>query len=59
MNFVLDQYASYVWASYSLFLALLLWDFLMPRLRMRRVRREILARQRRQAARTTRPGGKP
>ncbi len=36
MNFVLDQYAPYVWASYALFFALLIWDFLMPQLRMRR-----------------------
>ena len=51
MNFVLDQYAPYVWASYALFLALLIWDFLMPQLRMRRVRREIIVRRRREAAR--------
>lgn len=51
MNFVLDQYAPYVWVSYALFLAMLIWDFLMPRLRMRRVRREIIARRRREAAR--------
>lgn len=53
MNFALDQYAPYVWASYALFIALLVWDFLMPRLRMRRVRREITTRRRREAARAT------
>ena len=58
MNFMLDQYAPYVWTSYALFLALLIWDFWMPRLRMRRVRREILARQRRDAARSARSGGR-
>lgn len=53
MNFALDQYAPYVWASYALFVAMLVWDFLMPRLRMRRVQREIAARHRREAARAT------
>lgn len=51
MNFVLDQYAPYVWSSYALFLAALLWDFLMPHLRLRRFRRELAQRLRRAAAR--------
>lgn len=51
MNFGLDQYAPYVWASYAIFVAMLVWDFAMPQLRMRRVRRELAARQRREAAR--------
>ena len=59
MNFVLDQYAPYVWASYALFVALLVWDFLMPRLRLRKVRGQLAARQRREAARATRSGVAP
>lgn len=51
MSFGLDQYAPYVWASYAIFVAMLIWDFLMPPLRMRRVRRELAKRQRREAAR--------
>ena len=59
MNFVLDQYAPYVWASYALFVALLVWDFLMPRLRLRRVRAELASRQRREAARASGNGVAP
>lgn len=59
MNFVLDQYAPYVWTCYGLFAAMLVWDFLMPRLQMRRTRRDILARQRREAARATSRGVSP
>ena len=51
MSFGLDQYAPYVWASYAIFVAMLVWDFAMPQLRMRRVRRELAARQRRESAR--------
>ncbi len=51
MNFGLDQYAPYVLASYAIFVAMLVWDFLAPQLRMRRVRRELTTRQRREAAR--------
>ena len=51
MSFGLDQYAPYVWASYAAFVAMLVWDFVMPRLRLRRTRREVTARQRREAAR--------
>ena len=56
MNFTLDQYAPYVWTSYALFVAMLVWDYLMPRLRMRRARRAVATRMKREAART---GGKP
>ncbi len=59
MNFGLDQYAPYVWASYAVFVAVLAWDFLMPQLRMRRVRRELAARRRREAARAARDGAAP
>lgn len=51
MSFALDKYAVYVWSCYGLFLAALLWDFMVPRLRLRRVRRETLKRLRREAAR--------
>ena len=56
MNFVLDQYAPYVWTSYAVFIAMLVWDFLMPQLRMRKVRRELGKQQRREAARAARMG---
>ncbi|MEJ5207991.1 MAG: heme exporter protein CcmD [Lysobacteraceae bacterium] len=56
MNFVLDQYAPYVWTSYAVFVAMLVWDFLMPQLRMRKVRRELGKQQRREAARAARTG---
>ncbi|MCX7557325.1 heme exporter protein CcmD [Xanthomonadaceae bacterium JHOS43] len=59
MNFGLDQYAPYVWASYAIFVAILVWDFLMPQLHMRRVRRELAAHARREAARTAREGATP
>ena len=56
MNFVLDQYAPYVWTSYAVFVAMLVWDFLMPQLRMRKVRRQLGKQQRREAARAARMG---
>lgn len=59
MNFVLDQYAPYVWTSYALFVALLAWDYLMPRLRLRKVRGDLAARRRREAARASRTGDTP
>ncbi len=59
MNFVLDHYAPYVWTCYALFVGFLVWDFLMPLLRLRRVRADIRARQRRDAARATRTGAMP
>lgn len=57
--FALDQYAPYVWASYALFAAVLLWDFLMPRIHMRRARRELAARIKRESARANRSGANP
>ncbi len=51
MNFSLDQYAPYVWSSYALFVAMLAWDYLVPRLHLRRARRAAAARLRREAAR--------
>ncbi|HET9049430.1 MAG TPA: heme exporter protein CcmD [Chiayiivirga sp.] len=56
MNFVLDQYAPYVWSSYALFLAFLLWDYFSPRLRMARARQQIKSRLKREAQRK-RSGG--
>ena len=57
MNFSLDQYAPYVWSSYALFVAMLAWDYVIPRLRLRRTRRVVATRLRREAARNT--GGTP
>ncbi|HRN58811.1 MAG TPA: heme exporter protein CcmD [Chiayiivirga sp.] len=57
MNFSLDQYAPYVWSSYAIFVAMLVWDYVIPRLRLRRTRRVVAARLRREAARNT--GGTP
>ena len=51
MDFVLDQYAPYVWSSYALFLAFLVWDYLSPRLRMARTRQQIQSRLKREAQR--------
>ena len=57
MNVGLDQYAPYVWASYAIFVAMLVWDYLIPRLRLRRTRRAIAIRMKREA--TRKPGGTP
>jgi heme exporter protein CcmD len=53
MNELLDmgKYGVYVWSSYALFGAMLAWDVLMPRLRARRVLRELRRRHEREAAR--------
>ncbi len=57
MNFSMDQYAPYVWSSYAIFVAMLVWDYVIPRLRLRRTRRVVATRLRREAARNT--GGTP
>ncbi|MCK7595198.1 heme exporter protein CcmD [Pseudomarimonas salicorniae] len=44
-------YGFYVWTSYALFLVLLGWDALAPRIRERAALRAAQARQRREAAR--------
>ena len=49
--FDMGNYGFYVWSSYALFALMLAWDLLLPRLRMRRVLREIAQRQQRDAAR--------
>ena len=43
----------YVSAAFIAFALILGWDYLAPRLRLQRIRRDILARARREAARKT------
>ena len=50
-RFELGKYGAYVWSSYAIFGAMLAWDALMPRLRTRRVLRDLARRQQRDAAR--------
>ena len=45
------SYLGYVVAAYAVFAAFLAWDFVAPRLRLSRTRRDIAARARREAAR--------
>lgn len=45
------EHAFYVWAAYALFGAVLLWDFLVPRLRERRALKTVLRRRQRDDAR--------
>ena len=47
-------YAGYVWPAYALFFAVLLADWCAPRLRRRRILRELRARLARQDARARR-----
>lgn len=47
------EHAMYVWAAYAIFGAMLLWDFLAPRLRERRALKTVLRRQQRDTARRT------
>ena len=47
----MGKYGVYIWASYALFAAMLAWDALVPRLRTRRVLRELRRRLQREAAR--------
>lgn len=49
------SYLEYVVAAYAVFVAVLAWDGLAPRLRIARVRRRIVARARRDAARSPAP----
>jgi heme exporter protein D len=44
-------YQNYVIGAYAVFAAVLAWDFVAPRLRLARVRRQILLRGKRDAAR--------
>ena len=45
------EHAFYVWCAYSLFGAMLAWDFLAPRLRERRALKALKRREQRDAAR--------
>jgi heme exporter protein D len=51
-------YANYVAGAYAVFAAVLAWDFFAPRLRLARVRRQILQREKRDAARAANPAGR-
>ena len=52
--FAMGGYAAYVWPAYVAFFAVLLADTLAPRLRRRRILRELRGRLARQAARQQR-----
>ena len=47
------SYREYVIGAYAVFAAVLAWDFVVPRLRLARTRRNIVLRARREAARQT------
>ncbi len=47
----MGKYGVYVWSSYALFGVMLAWDALVPRLRARRVVRDLARKQQREAAR--------
>jgi heme exporter protein D len=51
--FAMGGYGFYVWTSYAIFVAVLLWDGLLPRLRTRHLLRDIARRQQRDKARRT------
>jgi heme exporter protein D len=51
------SYLGYVVGAYAVFAAFLAWDFLVPRLRLARARRDIVLRARREQARAA--GGTP
>jgi heme exporter protein CcmD len=50
--FDMGEYSAYVWTCFALFLAFLVWDLLIPAWRLHRLKREIVLRARRDAART-------
>jgi heme exporter protein D len=52
--FAMGGYASYVWPAYALFLLVLIADLMSPRLRRRRLLRELRVRLARQDMRQTR-----
>jgi heme exporter protein D len=54
--FDMGKYGVYVWSSYAIFGAMLAWDALMPRLRTRRVLRDLARRQQREASRVSAKG---
>lgn len=51
--FEMGRYGAYVWSSYAIFAAALAWDAITPRLRARRVLRDLARRRQREAARRT------
>lgn len=53
MNLGMGNYGIYVWTSFALFVAVLIWDYLTPRIRFARARRAVLARSKREIARRT------
>jgi heme exporter protein D len=54
--FAMGGYAAYVWPAYAVFFIVLVADAIAPRLRRRRVLRELRARIARQGARQSRSG---
>jgi heme exporter protein D len=55
--FAMGGYAAYVWPAYGVFFAVLIADTVAPRLRRRRLLRELRARLARQQARQARANG--
>lgn len=51
--FAMGGHGIYIWSSYAVFLLVLLGDALAPRLRLRRVQRELAQRLRRQAGKSS------
>lgn len=51
MNLGMGGYGIYVWTSFALFVAMLAWDYLSPRIRFARARGAVLARAKREVAR--------
>ena len=49
--FAMGGYGAYVWSSYAIFVLLLLFDFIAPRLRNRRVIAELRGRLKRERKR--------
>ncbi|MBS0382490.1 MAG: heme exporter protein CcmD [Proteobacteria bacterium] len=47
-------YAAYVWPAYAVFFAVLVWDWLAPAFRKRRITRELRGRIAREQTRNTR-----
>ncbi len=57
--FDMGEYSAYVWTCFALFLGFLVWDLLLPAWRLRRLKREIALRARRDAARTATTSEQP
>ena len=52
--FAMGGYAVYVWPAYAVFFVVLVWDWLAPALRRRRLTRELRGRIAREQSRATR-----